>query len=148
MDDGNRDLCLHASCVTLDGNGLLILGGSGSGKSTLALSLMALGASLVADDRVLLTLEQGNLVARAPAAIGGLIEARGLGILHADQCGQTPVGAVIDMDIPEVDRLPPVRTIALLGQAVTLLHRPDGVQLAPALLQYLKRGRQDPDAGT
>jgi len=141
-------MCLHASCVTLDGNGLLILGGSGSGKSTLALSLMALGAVLIADDRVLLSHEQGDLIARSPTQISGLIEARGLGILRADQCDQTTVGTVIDMDRPEVERLPPVRTIALLGQTVTLLHRPDIAHLAPALLQYLKRGRQDPDAET
>lgn len=145
---GTGDLCLHASCVALGGNGILILGGSGSGKSALALSLMALGAELVADDRVLLSLEQGGLMARAPAPIGGLIEARGLGILHADHCGQTAVCAVIDMDTPEAERLPPVRTVALLGQTVTLLHRPDTAHLAPALLQYLKCGRQDPDAGT
>ncbi|WIY26460.1 HPr kinase/phosphorylase [Parasedimentitalea psychrophila] len=145
---GIGDLCLHASCVSLAGNGLLIRGASGSGKSTLALSLMALGARLVADDRVLLSLEQGQLIARAPEPIGGLIEARGLGILQADQCSQTTICAVIDLDIPEVERLPPIRTVTLLGQVVTLLHRPDAAHLAPALLQYLKRGRQDPDAGT
>jgi len=145
---GTGDLCLHASCVSLGKNGLLIRGGSGSGKSTLALSLMALGAVLVADDRVLLTLEQGELIARAPDPIDGLIEARGLGILYADRSQQTRVCAVIDMDIPEVERLPPIRTVALLRQVVTLLHRPDTAHLAPALIQYLKRGRQDPDAGT
>ncbi|NIZ62473.1 serine kinase [Sedimentitalea sp. CY04] len=143
---GTGDLCLHASCVSLDGNGLLIRGGSGSGKSTLALSLMALGAKLVADDRVLLTLEQGDLIARAPDSIAGLIEARGLGILSADRCFQTVVDTVIDMDTPETDRLPPIRTVMLLGQSVTLLHRPSTAHLAPALLQYLKRGRQDPDS--
>ncbi|NRB16177.1 MAG: serine kinase [Rhodobacteraceae bacterium] len=157
-------MCLHASCVSLAGNGLLIRGASGSGKSTLALALMALGARLVADDKVMLSLEQGRLVARAPAPIGGLIEARGLGLLQAEHCRQTTVSTVIDMDIPEVERLPPIRTVTLLGQVVTVLHRPDSAlqrpdaalqrpdaaHLAPALLQYLKRGRQDPDpdAGT
>ena len=144
--NATKDLCLHASCVSIAGNGLLIRGGSGSGKSTLALSLMALGAELVADDKVLLTLEQGAVVARAPDPIGGLIEARGLGILHADRCQQTTICAVIDLDIPETERLPPIRTVALLGQVVTLLHRPDTAHLAPVLLQYLKHGRQDPDA--
>ena len=45
---------LHASAVALDGRGALLLGASGAGKSGLALRLMALGARLVADDRVLL----------------------------------------------------------------------------------------------
>ena len=44
-------MILHATCVAVDGRGLLILGPSGSGKSALALQLIALGAQLVADDR-------------------------------------------------------------------------------------------------
>jgi len=43
---------IHASCVAVDGKGLLITGASGSGKSALALQLMAFGAHLIADDRV------------------------------------------------------------------------------------------------
>jgi len=144
---GSGDLCLHASCVALDGRGLLISGGSGSGKSTLALGLMALGATLVADDRVMLTLEKGGLIARPPVALVGLIEARGLGILRAERCQRVEICAVVDMDKPETERLPPIRRIKILGQAVTLLHRVDAAHFAPALLQYLKRGRQDPDAG-
>ncbi|PCJ10132.1 MAG: serine kinase [Rhodobacteraceae bacterium] len=145
---GHNHLCLHASCITLEGRGLLIRGASGSGKSALALALMAWGAVLVADDRVLVTLEQGDLIARAPAATGGLIEARGLGILQADRCPQAVICAVVDMDRPETERLPPIRTVEILGQRVTLLHRFDTAYLAPALLQYLKRGRRNPDAGT
>jgi HPr kinase/phosphorylase len=45
-------LYLHASAVSLDGNGVLICGASGTGKSTLALQLMALGAELIADDGI------------------------------------------------------------------------------------------------
>ncbi len=43
---------LHASAVAVDGRGCLITGASASGKSTLALEMIALGAELVADDRV------------------------------------------------------------------------------------------------
>jgi len=145
---GHNDLCLHASCVTLAGRGLLIRGASGSGKSALALSLMALGASLVADDTVLVTLEEGDLVARTPDAISGLIEARGLGILQADRCAQSVICAMIDMDMVETERLPAIRTVEILGQTVTLLRKFDAAYMAPALLQYLKRGRRNPDAGT
>ena len=44
---------LHASCVSINGNGVLICGSSGSGKSSLAINLIALGAELVADDRTI-----------------------------------------------------------------------------------------------
>ena len=57
---------VHASCVTVQGRGVLITGASGSGKSALALSLMALGADLVADDRVILSLDRGRVMASAP----------------------------------------------------------------------------------
>jgi len=149
MDEsGSQDLCLHASCVTLNGRGLLIRGPSGSGKSALALALMALGATLVADDRVLVTLEQGTLMARAPGPVAGLIEARGLGLLRAEHCPKSAVCAVIDMEQAERDRLPVVCNTEILGQPVTLLRRFDAAPLAPALLQYLKCGRRDPDAET
>ena len=77
-------LTLHASCVALDGRGVLILGRSGAGKSSLALELMALGARLVADDRTVLHADDGAPVASCPPAILGKIEARGVGILAAD----------------------------------------------------------------
>ena len=80
---------LHASAVALTpAAGVLILGPSGVGKSSLALRLMALGARLVADDGVALTVQAGALIARAPAPIAGLIEARGAGILHAEALAQ------------------------------------------------------------
>ena len=85
-------LNLHASAVALDPlRGVLIKGGSGAGKSTLALQLMALGAHLVADDRVDLSVETGHLVARAPASIAGRIEARGVGLLRAEALGQARI---------------------------------------------------------
>jgi len=145
---GRNDLCLHASCVTLEGRGLLIRGASGSGKSVLALSLMALGASLVADDKVLVTLDEGVLIARAPEAIADMVEARGLGLLQADRCAESAICAVIDMDMVETERLPAIRTVEMLGQTVTLLRKFDAAYMAPALLQYLKCGRRNPDAGT
>ena len=78
--DGRDDAIVHGSCVALTGKGLLITGRSGSGKSALCLQMVALGAELVADDRVQLRREEGQILARAPAAIAGLIEARGIGI--------------------------------------------------------------------
>lgn len=69
---------IHASCVARDGAGVLLLGPSGSGKSDLVLRLIDRGFILVADDRV--DIADGH--ASAPAALAGLLEIRGLGILR------------------------------------------------------------------
>lgn len=140
--EAEPETVLHASCVALAGRGLLIAGASGRGKSTLALQMMALGAGLVADDRVALRRSGDAVIASAPAAIEGLIEARGLGLLQAAPAGPTPVFALLDLDREEPDRLPQARKIDLLGHPVTLLFRVDAPHFAPALVQYLKTGQR------
>ena len=132
---------VHASCVAVEGRGLLILGRSGSGKSALALALMALGADLVADDRVILTPGPQGPVASAPAALCGLIEARGLGILRAVPVPSAVVAAVVDLDQQEAERLPPTRTITLAGTDIPLFHGQAMPYFPAALMQYLKGGR-------
>ena len=47
----NGSLIMHATCVDINGSGVLIVGRSGSGKSSLAINLLALGSTLVADDQ-------------------------------------------------------------------------------------------------
>lgn len=139
--DPPSEQTLHASCVAFDGRGLLILGSTGSGKSALALGLMALGAKLVADDRTHLARRGDRVVASAPEAIGGLIEARGLGILSVDALEEVAVDTVIDLDRMEQERLPQKRVISLLGRDFPLLHGPATPYLPAALLQYFKGGR-------
>ena len=78
MDEAN----IHASCVAIGRDGVLLLGKSGSGKSDLALRLIDQGAVLVADDRTILYVKKGMLYARGPRAIKGLVEVRGLGIVR------------------------------------------------------------------
>ena len=133
---------VHASCVTVRGRGVLITGASGSGKSALALSLMALGAGLVADDRVILNLRQGRVMASAPAPIRGLVEARGIGLLNAGAHGPVPVDLVVDLDRTEQERLPHKHQTVLLGQSLTLLYRVEGSHFPAALVQFLKAGRR------
>lgn len=141
-----QSLILHASCVALEGRGLLITGTSGQGKSALALQLMAFGAQLVADDRVLVQLLDGQLVASAPEPIRGLIEARFMGLLQAQIRSPVPVTALVDLDETETERLPVRHTSLLLGQEVARVKRVDGAHFAPALMQYLRCGALDPDA--
>ncbi len=140
--DTETETTLHATCVAVAGKAAVFLGASGSGKSALALNLMALGADLVADDRVILTNAGGVVSASAPDAISGMIEARGIGLLRARASGPAPVECVVDLDQVETARMPPVRQTILLGQSVTLLYKVDSPHFAAALMQYLKEGRQ------
>jgi hypothetical protein len=48
-------LALHASCIRIDDDAVLLAGDSGSGKSTLAAALAALGSTVVSDDLTALT---------------------------------------------------------------------------------------------
>jgi len=77
---------IHATCCARDAApeplGVLLLGAPGSGKSDLALRLIAAGYALVADDRVDVAAGADGLAASAPAAIAGLIEVRGIGIIR------------------------------------------------------------------
>lgn len=134
---------VHASCVAVGGRGVLILGPSGAGKSSLALQLMAYGASLVADDQTQLWVEADLLLATAPEAIQGMIEARGIGILRAAYLLKAEIVLVIDLGETETARLPPLRHITLHGQTRPLLRGPlvPGAihpHLAASVLCYLK----------
>lgn len=136
------DTILHASAVALNGRAALMTGPSGSGKSALALQLLALGARLVSDDRVVLRRSPGGgLVASAPEAIRGLIEARGVGLLETDAADEAPVALAIDLGTLETDRLPPFRTVRLLGVEVPLLHKVESAHFPAAVMLYLRTGR-------
>ena len=136
--------CVHASCVAISGRGVLIIGASGAGKSGLALQLMAYGAALVADDRVTLHLDGDRVLADAAPHIRDLIEARGMGVLHATGTGPVPVNWVVDLDKTEPDRLPEPALTQVLGLPVPLLRGHNVPNLAAALVQLMKAGRVDP----
>ena len=124
--------------------GLLFIGASGSGKSTLALEMIALGATLVSDDKVVLTSKpEGELWMSAPDALCGLIEARGVGLLTLPEHGAY-ARAVVDLDQIETQRLPSAREIVLAGASLTLLHRVESPAFASILMGYLKGQRQTP----
>jgi HPr kinase/phosphorylase len=122
---------------------VLIRGPSGAGKSTLGLELMAWGAILVADDRTELSRDGDRVLARCPAAIRGLIEARGLGLLRAEAV-EAAVDLVVDLGETEAERLPPWREAVVLGVSVPCLHKPLTGHFAVAICQYLKGGRSVP----
>lgn len=134
---------LHATAVAIDGRGLLILGRAGAGKSSLAMRLMALGAGLVADDRVLVRRQDDRLTARAPAPLAGLIEARGIGLLRAPYRPEVDLTAVVDLDQPETDRLPPLRHYPILGVTLPLVLGQQSDHFPFGLMLYMRYGRGD-----
>ena len=112
---------IHASCVDILGQGLLITGMSGSGKSDLCLRLiMEQGAKLVADDRVNLRLYQEGLSATAPTILQGLIEVRGVGIISFPFCKQTSIKLVINLvkDFEQVERMPEQKFFEFRGKQI------------------------------
>ena len=119
-------ILVHASCIALEGRGVLLRGAPGSGKSDLALRLIEEGARLVADDQVALSSSSGRLLAAPPAQIAGLLEVRGIGIVSMAYTAQCPVDLVVDLVAPDaVERMPETATVDVSG------HRVRRVALAP-----------------
>lgn len=135
-----QNLILHASAVALGDRGLLIQGPSGSGKSALALRLMALGASLVADDRTVVTDTPSGLVMTRPDTLPAAIEARFVGLLAADLRDHAPLSAVVDLGQTEDRRLPDPHHTILMSRKVPLFRAAATPYFPEALVQFLKAG--------
>ena len=117
---------VHGTCVALGRTAALLRGPSGSGKSDLALRFLFLARRgpaaleppiLVADDQVLLARNEDRVVARAPDAIRGRIEVRGVGIVEVKSLAEADLALVVDLTAAEsVERLPlQVATQRVLG---------------------------------
>lgn len=87
----------HGACAAHRGVGVLLLGPPGAGKSDLLLRLLDReGWTLVADDQILLRHHDGALLARAPPALKGMLEVRGLGVLEGfETLDQVKVGLAV-----------------------------------------------------
>lgn len=112
---------IQASCVAIDGRGVLILGEPGSGKSSLALALIDRGGVLVGDDGVTLEAQDGRLIASPPPNIAGLIEVRNVGLITLPTASAVPVALALMLD-PAAERLPEAAEVFELdGASVPLL---------------------------
>jgi serine kinase of HPr protein (carbohydrate metabolism regulator) len=145
-------MILHAGLVALrrDGcwRGALIAGPSGVGKSDLALRALETGFRLVADDRTLVWVSGGRLYGRAPDALAGLIEARGLGVMPERAVAFAEIVLVVrcaPRDV-EIERMPDPRGETLAGASIPLLNldprEPSATAKLRRALQQLGAGAQ------
>lgn len=117
----------HAGLVALrlDGRwrGALIEGPSGSGKSDLALRCLDAGLRLVADDRTVVFVSEGRLFGRAPDALWGLVEHRGLGVMTHPAVDVAEIVLVVRCEASPgaVERLPDPAVQTVLGVPAPLL---------------------------
>jgi len=105
---------LHASCVAIGEQAVLIAGRSGTGKSDLALRLIDRGAVLVSDDYTEVRRRDRTLYATPPARIAGKIEVRGVGIVDMTHRPEAEIALLIDLEA-EVKRMPEPQTRRLAG---------------------------------
>jgi len=121
---------VHGSCASRDGHGVLLIGPPGSGKSDLLLRLLSRGFDLVADDRV----DIADGIARPIAALAGLLEVRGLGIVRCNFVNSARLALVVELGAA-APRLPqPMRhadtSLPLIRVETGLSSAPERVALA------------------
>ncbi len=113
---------VHASCVAINGQGILITGPSGAGKSCLALQLIdqpgygisrdLMPAQFVGDDQIALIPSNDELFAAAAPGLEGLLEIRGLGIVRLAYIDRVPLKLVVRLGhAGPLDRLPAPETL-------------------------------------
>ena len=137
----SNGISMHATCVAFDAQGVLLTGKSGSGKSALALQLIALGATLVADDRTRLSLDEGQPIAHAPKRLAGTIEARFVGLLRVPYQARVPVCLVVDLESQQSTRLPHNCVSRLLGIEIPLIYKVSQPYFPAAIKLLIQGGR-------
>jgi HPr kinase/phosphorylase len=135
---------VHACAVLVGARALLIRGPAGSGKSLLTFNLIAAAQSgllpfarLVGDDRIRLEPCHGRLLVRAPDALAGLIEVRGLGIRRLTYEPVAVVAGVIDLAAADAKRLPEQAEIKVEGIKLPQLKIAQGHDPYPSVLAWL-----------
>lgn len=132
---------LHATCVLVGPDGVLIRGSSGAGKTRLAWALLAWAeargrfARFVADDRVLVEARHGRLLARAPAALAGIAERRGVGLVPVPTERAAVLALAVDIE-PGASRMPTPaeRRTTLRGVSLARLAVPPDPSLSVGLV--------------
>lgn len=113
---------VHATTVAINGDGVLIRGPAGSGKSDLALRLIDAGAGLIADDYTKLEINDGQVFVSPPETISGMMEVRGIGVMHIGTSGQAPLMMIVNLVRHElIERLPEHLNTEIMGTPVPLI---------------------------
>lgn len=129
-----KKIIMHGSAVLLksvhfEPSAVFLRGLSGSGKSDLACRLIDDGGELICDDQVVLERRQDKIFADSVAAIRGLIEVRGVGLLRYPVADAARLRLIIDLvKQDEVPRLPEPEMVDVLGIEIQRykLHGYDG----------------------
>ena len=141
------DSTIHASIVLVGAKAVLIRGPAGSGKSQLAWDLMMAAAQgalpfarLVADDRAFVENRSGQLLARPPQALAGVIEIHGLGVRRLEFEALATVGLVVDLAAADAARHPEktAASATIAGVALPRLAVAAGMTALPLVLATLR----------
>ena len=118
---------VHGTAIVLGTKGFLLVGPSGAGKSTLALTLMTqarlrgLYAALIGDDQVFLSEAGGQIIARGPESIRGLLEIRGAGIVAMEKIPSAVLHVALrPVKVDGTERLPPATETHRLDERMSL----------------------------
>lgn len=132
---------VHATAVALGRRGVLLRGRSGNGKSDLALRLIDGGAKLVADDVVELMRRGRSVEARAPRALRGRMEVRGVGVVPVPSVGRVRIALVVDLTgRGAVERYPDPAWARVLGISIKSLKLRAFEASAPAKVRLAVKG--------
>ena len=135
----------HACALIVGETGLLIRGPSRSGKSSLTLALLAAAeaegrfARLVADDRVGLSVEGGQLFGAPHPVIAGQIEQRGEGILTLPYEAKAQLTHVVDLVHGLGESISPIGKITIEGVELDHFEIPACLPKEAAALELLAK---------
>ena len=118
------DLFYNATCVAINGIGVLIEGTPKTGKSSLALSLIDEGAKLISDDLTLLTLKNNKVYTALVQKMPGMLFVRGLGLLKISEVEnqQVEIKALIRLGDKEDEFLTQREFITVFGSMIPVFN--------------------------